>query len=159
MAEQPPPESPEDQAKRVAKEEAESLAQGRVRELVRIHAVRDTPDLPSELQHLAEKQKFQEIERVRQEVDAKRERDKQEVALRKTYANGLLRILTAQLAIADAVFVVFAWAGKNWVLSTAVIDTWLAAVVVQVIGVVTVVTLHLFPRRDRQFDAKVGGSS
>lgn len=90
----------------------------------------------------------QELERARQEVETKRERDKQEIELRRTYANGLLRILTGQLVIAGAVFVAFAWAGKDWNLSTAVIDTWLGAVVVQVIGVVLVVTRHLFPQRD-----------
>jgi hypothetical protein len=99
-------------------------------------------------QHLPEKRLAQELDRARQEVDTKRARDTQEIELRRTYANGLLRILTAQLVIADLVFVVFAWAGKDWNLSTAVIDTWLGAVVVQVIGVVLVVTRHLFPQRD-----------
>jgi hypothetical protein len=46
------------------------------------------------------------------------------------------------------VFVAFAWAGQDWHLSTAVIDVWLAATVVQVVGIVLVVTRNLFPDRD-----------
>jgi hypothetical protein len=61
----------------------------------------------------------------------------------------LRRLLGAQLAIADIVFVVYAWAGKNWELDSSVIDIWLGATVVQVVGVVLVVTRHLFPQRDR----------
>lgn len=123
-------------------------AEGKVREILLAGEGRESPALPRDLQHLPEKRVAQELERARQEVETKRERDKQEIELRRTYANGLLRILTGQLVIADAVFVAFAWAGKDWNLSTAVIDTWLGAVVVQVIGVVLVVTRHLFPQRD-----------
>jgi hypothetical protein len=123
-------------------------AEGKVREILQAGEGRESPALPRDLQYLPEKRVAQELERARQEVEAKRERDKQEIELRRTYANGLLRILTGQLVIADAVFVAFAWAGKDWNLSTAVIDTWLGAVVVQVIGVVLVVTRHLFPQRD-----------
>ena len=50
--------------------------------------------------------------------------------------------------IADAVFVVFAWAGRGWELPPGVIEVWLAATVVQVVGVVAIVTRHLFPNRD-----------
>ncbi len=123
-------------------------AEGKVREILQAGEGRESPALPRDLQHLPEKRLAQELDRARQEVDTKRARDTQEIELRRTYANGLLRILTAQLVIADLVFVVFAWAGKDWNLSTAVIDTWLGAVVVQVIGVVLVVTRHLFPQRD-----------
>jgi hypothetical protein len=123
-------------------------AEGKVRKILQAGEGRESPALPRDLQYLPEKRVAQELERARQEVEAKRERDKQEIELRRTYANGLLRILTGQLVIADAVFVAFAWAGKDWNLSTAVIDTWLGAVVVQVIGVVLVVTRHLFPQRD-----------
>lgn len=110
-----------------APDPAEVAAEGKVKEILEAGEARPSAELPKELQHLPEK-------RVAQ--------------LRRTYARGLLLILTGQLLIADVVFWVFAEEGKNWVLSTAVINTWLAAVVVQVIGVVTVVTLHLFPRRD-----------
>jgi len=134
-------------------------AEGKVREILETGNVRPSEELPKDLLHLPQKQLAQEIEaarqegetkreRMQQEIDAQRERDKQEIELRRTYARGLLRILTGQLIIADVIFWVFAEVGKGWNLSTAVINAWLAAVVVEVIGVVTVVTLHLFPRRD-----------
>jgi hypothetical protein len=142
-------------------------AEGRVRETLAAGAVRPSEELPEDLRHLPERRAAQEIEaarqegetkreRLKQEIDAKRERDKQEIELRRTYARGLLIILTGQLVVADVVFWLFAELGKHWVLSTAVINTWLAAVVVQVIGVVTVVTLHLFPRRDTAPDTGGG---
>jgi hypothetical protein len=56
--------------------------------------------------------------------------------------------LGAQFLIADAVFVTFAWAGQGWELPPGVVEVWLAATVVQVVGVVAVVTRHLFPNRD-----------
>lgn len=147
---------------------AEVVAEGKVREILEAGEGRPSAELPKDLQHLPEKRVAQEIEsarqegetkreRIKQEIDAKSERDKQEIELRKTYARRLLLILTGQLLIADVVFWVFAEAGKNWDLSTAVINTWLGATVVQVIGVVTVVTLHLFPRRDGQSDSKADG--
>jgi hypothetical protein len=52
--------------------------------------------------------------------------------------------------IADAVFVVFAWAGRSWDLTPGLIEVWLAATVVQVVGVVAIVTRHLFPSSDRR---------
>ena len=58
-------------------------------------------------------------------------------------------MLGAQLVGADAVFIVFAWAGKDWQLSSGVIEIWLVATVVQVIAVVAIVTRHLFPSRDQ----------
>lgn len=64
------------------------------------------------------------------------------------YARGILWLLAAEILIANVVFVVFAWVGEHWELETAVIDVWLAATVVQVVGIVMVVTRHLFPDRD-----------
>lgn len=84
---------------------------------------------------------------VAQEVDAARVWHRQEVELRAMYARGLLRILTAQLAIADLVFVAFAWAGRHWDSPAPVVDIWLGAAVAQVLGGVMVVTRHLFPHR------------
>jgi hypothetical protein len=50
--------------------------------------------------------------------------------------------------IADAVFVAFAWAGRSWELPPGVVEVWPAATVVQVVGVVAIVTRHLFPGRE-----------
>jgi hypothetical protein len=60
-------------------------------------------------------------------------------------------LLGGQLFLANAIFVAFAWVGEHWELSTSVVQVWLAATVVQVVGVVFVVTRHLFPNRDGSF--------
>lgn len=99
--------------------------------------------LPEELQHLDEKAKLQGI--TLQGAYAT-----QELALREKYALRLLKMLGAELVFTNLVFVAFAWFGEKWKLETAVIDVWLGATVVQVVGVVAVVTRHLFPQRDGQ---------
>lgn len=50
-----------------------------------------------------------------------------------------------QVLCADAVFVTYAWHGMHWRVPAAAIESWLAATVVQVIGVVLVITRSLFP--------------
>lgn len=121
----------------------ERRAERAIWDVLRTGTAQESAELPEELRHLDEKHRAQEI-RLKGELVA------QELQLRRNYARGLLAILAIQLLIADAVFVAFAWAGEHWRLTTAVIDTWLAAVVVQVVGVVLVVTRHLFPQRDGQ---------
>jgi hypothetical protein len=74
---------------------------------------------------------------------AQREHD-----LRESYARWVNRILCAQLLVADAVFIAFAWAGSHWVIDPGVIEVWLGATVVQVVGIVLIVTRHLFSNRD-----------
>jgi hypothetical protein len=71
-----------------------------------------------------------------------------EHGLKRTYARWILVLLGFQLALANGIFVAFAWAGRDWELTTPVIQAWLAATVVQIVGVVFVVTRHLFPNRD-----------
>lgn len=73
----------------------------------------------------------------------------QEHGLRQMYADWTLWLLGAQFVIADAVFVTFAWVGRSWNLPPGVVEVWLAAAVVQVVGVVAIVTRHLFPSRDQ----------
>ena len=120
--------------------EEEKAAEDEVQEVLQAGAVRETA-LPEHLKHLAEKNQAQEIE-------LKRKFAEQEYDLWKTYARRILLLLFGQFLIADTVFVVFAWVGESWHLSTAVIDVWLAATVVQVVGIVLVVTRNLFPDRD-----------
>ena len=84
------------------------------------------------------------------EISIRRSFAKQEHGLRQRYADWILRLLGAQFVVADAVFVAFAWAGTGWEVPSGVIEVWLAATVVQVVGVVAVVTRHLFPNRDEE---------
>ena len=104
-------------------------AKSDARQVLRADEVRDT-ELPAYLRNLPEKD------------------HEQDIRLKRTYALALLIALGIQLLIADGVFIAFAWAGVDWNLSPVVIDVWLAATVVQVIGVVLVVTRYLFPQRD-----------
>lgn len=51
-----------------------------------------------------------------------------------------------QILCADTVFVLYATWGVHWNLPVAAIESWLAATVVQVIGLVVIITQSLFPR-------------
>ena len=97
--------------------------------------------LPERLRHLPERARAQQLDLEKTFAD-------QEHDLRERYANSILAILGFQLVVADAVFVGFAWAGESWHLSAGVIEVWLGATVVQVVGIVLIVTRHLFPNRD-----------
>jgi hypothetical protein len=119
---------------------SQKAAEDEVQEALQTRAVREAA-LPEHLQHLTERNQAQEIELRRKFAG-------QEYELRRTYARRILLLLVAQFLIADGVFIAFAWVGEHWDLSTAVIDVWLAATVVQVVGIVLVVTRHLFPDRD-----------
>ncbi len=100
-----------------------------------------TPAIPKRLRDL-------EHEERAQEISLRRLFAEQEHGLRQKYADWIIWLLGAQFVIADGVFVVFAWAGRSWDLSPGVIEVWLAATVVQVVGVVAIVTRHLFPGRE-----------
>jgi hypothetical protein len=93
---------------------------------------RPTLEMPADLRFLAER----ELEQDRK--------------LKLAYATWLRWLLVGQLVTADLVFTVYAWAGRGWHLDTSVIDAWLGATVVQVVGIVLVVTRHLFPQRDKR---------
>lgn len=93
---------------------------------------REVDELPPVLKHLPQKDHHQDIK------------------LKRIYAVSLLIALGIQLLIADGVFVAYVWAGENWRVSPDVVNVWMGAAVVQVIGVVIVVTRYLFPRRDLQ---------
>lgn len=97
--------------------------------------------LPERLLHLPERERAQRLDLTK--TFAEQEHD-----LRERYANWILAILAIELFVADAVFVCFAWIGENWDLSSGVIEVWLGATVVQVVGIVFIVTRHLFPNRD-----------
>jgi hypothetical protein len=96
--------------------------------------------LPAQFRYLAEKERIQGM-RLRGLFA------EQEHGLRQRYADWIIWLLGVQFVIADAVFVAFAWAGLDWALPPGVVEAWLAATVVQVIGVVATVTRHLFPTR------------
>lgn len=125
----------------VSSRDSASVASENVQRILREGKAHEAAEMPVEYRYLDERWKQQEIE-------LKKEYAHQEMGLRRNYATSLLVILAVQIVVADIVFCVFAGLGEHWHLSDGVIQIWLAAAVVEVIGVVAVVTRHLFPRRD-----------
>jgi len=103
---------------------------------------RDVQAKPAEFQWLSDRLQAQEIKH-------KDAYAKQELKLRATYANWLLIILAANLVVVNVIFWMYGEKGENWGIPDGVIQAWLGATVVQVVGVVGVVTRYLFPHRDR----------
>lgn len=68
----------------------------------------------------------------------------QAYGLRGKYANGALIAVSAQIIVADVVFGIYGFANA-WKVPAQAMEVWLAATVVQVIGVVLVITRSLFP--------------
>jgi formate/nitrite transporter FocA (FNT family) len=75
---------------------------------------------------------------------------RQDIGLKNVYACVLLAMLGGQFFVTNVVFIVYAWAGRDWKVPDAVINGWLAATVVELVGIVAVVTRYLFPNRDRE---------
>jgi hypothetical protein len=83
-------------------------------------------------------------------IDRLNERDiGQDIALKKKYATTLLWIMGVQIAVADVVFILYAQWGVDWHVEPTVMQFWLSATVVEVLGIVLVVTKYLFSARIR----------
>ncbi len=65
------------------------------------------------------------------------------------YGWTLLGILAAQIIFADVVFLLYANSDEvEWDIDPVVMNVWLGATVVQIVGIATVVVRSLFPRQD-----------
>lgn len=73
---------------------------------------------------------------------------RQNIELKKTYAKWMLIGMGAQLLVANVIFVAYAWVGVGWEVRPSVMHSWLGATVIQLVGVVYVITRYLFPNRD-----------
>lgn len=104
----------------------------------------DTPNADDEAWHA------EFVRRAAEEAfEQRRVTFRAERRLKSRYANALLAGMFGQILVADAVFVLYASSRHvRWSLSAPVVDVWVAAAVVQVVGIVEVVARHLFPRRD-----------
>ena len=71
----------------------------------------------------------------------------QDIALKKTYASWLLVAMSVQIGFANLGFFCYGIA-NHWDIEPVVMQFWLSAAVVQVIGIVYVIARYLFPRRD-----------
>lgn len=81
-------------------------------------------------------------------ADIKRADQRLDLLLKRLVAGFALLAVAGQLFIADLVFWRYASCGLNWNLPTESIQTWLGATVIQVLGILYVITRYLFPRRD-----------
>lgn len=68
---------------------------------------------------------------------------------RRAYGGALLVLLIGQIIVADVFVFLYAARGREWDIPNEVMQTWLGATVVQLIGLVWVVVAHLFPRGGR----------
>jgi hypothetical protein len=73
-----------------------------------------------------------------------RQKRKNEVDLHRRVGNGALLLMVAQLVVADAAFYLYGFE-NGWQIPTAAITAWLAATVIQIVGVVLVIAKNLFP--------------
>ena len=83
----------------------------------------------------------------RQSIDYDSLEREQDIGLKGKYGTGLLILLAVQIVAADALVYLYAWLGNDWNPPPEVIQVWLGAAVVQVVGVVAVVVRYLFPSR------------
>jgi Na+/H+ antiporter NhaA len=140
MAEEEPPSPPDDEGEEGLK---------RLRELVR--SAQERSEAIAKATRLAAGESAGPREVSELPYSALQRRDlAQDIKLKKWYAIALLAGLGVQMAIADGVFIAYAQVGAHWNIDASVMQAWLSATVVEVVGVVFVVTRYLFPRRDRR---------
>ncbi len=73
----------------------------------------------------------------------------QNLELRKKIANWSIGIMVAQIALVNLVFVIYALTlGAD--LPEGVLQAWFASTVVQIVGIVLVITRYLFPEAGRE---------
>jgi hypothetical protein len=96
------------------------------------------------LEYLREAEKSAPVSPAKFEDGLSRRKRQNEVKLHSRVGNGALALMVAQLFIADTAFYIYGF--KNgWNIPTAAITTWLAATVIQIVGVVLVIAKNLFP--------------
>jgi hypothetical protein len=105
---------------------------------------------PAEIQRILADVETEPLEYIDETTDLARRERETDLRLKQWYANWLLKGLAAQIFIVNLFFLLYASIGVGWNVPQAVISVWFSATVVEVVGVVAIVTRHLFPRRDNQ---------
>ena len=72
------------------------------------------------------------------------QRQVSDLGLSRLVAYGALALMAVQIAAANTAFFLYGFE-NGWSIPVAAINAWLAATVIQVIGVVLVITRYLFP--------------
>lgn len=109
----------------------------------------DAPDSPDSDDSEAPVRDPQPVDNLDSDADLARQDKQQDLGLKILYARAGLIALGVQILIADAAFFLYGDIGVHWKIPASVIDVWLGATVVQVVGVVLVITRYLFPRSGR----------
>jgi hypothetical protein len=67
------------------------------------------------------------------------------IKLKRFYGRSVLALMTLQLVVVNAGFLVYSWKGYEWAPPEGVVQVWLTATFVQIVSVVVVITKSLFP--------------
>ena len=82
-------------------------------------------------------------------LDALSKRDKeQDLRLKGIYGIWVLVIVSVQVLVVNVLMFLYAGLGRHWDVTGTVLQVWLSATVVELIGVLAIVARYLFPRRD-----------
>ena len=108
------------------------------------------PDQPAEsVDELVQGNQPTQLEKLDPEKAASVDDQKQDTELKNKVAKFTMWATAIQLGVADAVFLLYA--KSQWGnIPVAAIDVWLGAVVVQVIGLMAIVSHYLFPSQGRR---------
>jgi hypothetical protein len=96
------------------------------------------------LEYLKQAEESAPVSPARFEDGISRRKRQNEVKLHSRVGNGALLLMVVQLLIADTAFYIYGFY-NSWEIPTAAITTWLAATVIQIVGVVLVIAKNLFP--------------
>jgi hypothetical protein len=69
------------------------------------------------------------------------------IRLKRFYGRSVLALMTLQLVVVNAGFLIYSWKGYDWKPPEGVVQVWLSATFVQIVSVVVVITKSLFPGR------------
>lgn len=108
----------------------------------------ETPNPPGRIDKLSSAERIEK---------AKADQADQANHLRTGYGVALLLLIVLQIALVDAVFIAYASWGAHWNVPATILNVWVGATVVQVLGIIAIVVHYLFPNQDRS--GSDGGAS
>lgn len=90
---------------------------------------------------------------LRTSQDIQRADKRLDLQLKRQVAYFALVAVAGELLAANTVFILYAWLGRQWDVPTSAIQVWLAATVVQVIGILYVIARYLFSNKNGSEDS------
>ncbi|MGN6557557.1 MAG: hypothetical protein ACTHLH_06050 [Solirubrobacterales bacterium] len=99
------------------------------------------------LERIGESAKPKSVKELPPERKARLEGDDLEelIKLKRFYGRVVLGLMTLQLVVVNAGFLLYTWKGYHWKPPDGVVQVWLTATFVQIVSVVVVITKSLFP--------------